>query len=236
MYKKQNIKNPATNPPEILKCVDSVFPADVESGTALGPDLRPQHHRLPRRLLSEAHDGLQEDLPAASAGSVCRAVGPRSLRLWVSGTFVLGGFITSSFHTLSGQIQCGKSIKMDWMVDVGATLSPSLTGIPTHILLNTTGLASPAVVDRLELVSITGEVVKTLPILSYPGRQPFGLWNITEFIPPSEAFFLRVSGYDREGLLFQRVSSVSFSSVIPGWLKVKVKGIVLLYNYVLTIK
>ena len=65
-------------------------------------------------------------------------------------------------------------------------------------------------------MSITGEVVKTLPILSYPGRHPFSLWNISEFIPPSEAFFLRVSGYDREGVLFQRVSSVSFSSIVPG--------------------
>lgn len=88
-------------------------------------------------------------------------------------------------------------------------------GIPTHILLNTTGLAPPARPDRLELLSIMGEVIKTLPIRYYPDREPYSLWNITEFIPPNEAFFLRVTGYDADGFVFQRVSSVSFSNIIP---------------------
>lgn len=89
-------------------------------------------------------------------------------------------------------------------------------GIPTHILLNTTGLSPPARPDRLELLTITGEVIKTLPIRYYPERQPYNLWNITEFIPPNEAFFLRLTGYDSQGFVFQRVSSVSFSSIVPG--------------------
>lgn len=89
-------------------------------------------------------------------------------------------------------------------------------GIPTHILLNTTGLSPPARPDRLELLSISGTVIKTLPIRYYPDRQPYNLWNITEFVPPNEAFFLRVTGYDRDGFLFQRVSSVSFSNIVPG--------------------
>lgn len=89
-------------------------------------------------------------------------------------------------------------------------------GIPTHILLKTTGLSPPARADRIELLSITGGVIKTLPIRYYPERQPFGLWNVTEFVPPDEAFFLRVTGYDRDGFPFQRVSSVSFSGVVPG--------------------
>lgn len=93
---------------------------------------------------------------------------------------------------------------------------PWFPGIPTYILLNTTGLSPPARADRLELLSLTGEALKTLPIRYYPERQPYGLWNITEFIPPKEAFFLRVTGYDQHGFPFQRVSSVSFSSVVPG--------------------
>ncbi|KAF6734384.1 Hemicentin-1 [Oryzias melastigma] len=62
---------------------------------------------------------------------------------------------------------------------------------------------------------VQGEVIKTLPIRYYPERLPYNLWNITEFIPPNQAFFLRVTGYDRNGFLFQRVSSVSFSSIVP---------------------
>ncbi|XP_035509461.1 hemicentin-1 [Morone saxatilis] len=100
-------------------------------------------------------------------------------------------------------------------MDFKKTASRPVQGIPTHILLNTTGLSSPARADRLELLSIMGKVIKTLPIRFYPERQPYGLWNITEFIPPNEAFFLRVTGYDLDGFLFQRVSSVSFSSIIP---------------------
>ncbi|XP_060933914.1 hemicentin-1 [Limanda limanda] len=105
-------------------------------------------------------------------------------------------------------------------LDFKKTLSRPVQGIPTHILLNTTGLAPPARADRLELLSITGEVIKTLPIRFYPDRQPPGLWNITEFVPPNTAFFLRVTGYDRDGYVFQRVSSVSYSSIIPGAPKV----------------
>ncbi|XP_067452563.1 hemicentin-1 isoform X1 [Thunnus thynnus] len=100
-------------------------------------------------------------------------------------------------------------------LDFKKTLSRPVQGIPTHILLNTTGLSPPARADRLELLSIMGKVIKTLPIRYYPERQPHNLWNITEFIPPDEAFFLRVTGYDRDGFVFQRVSSVSYSSIVP---------------------
>ncbi|XP_056893820.1 hemicentin-1 isoform X2 [Takifugu flavidus] len=101
-------------------------------------------------------------------------------------------------------------------LDFRQTSSRPVQGIPTHILLNTTGLSPPARVDRLELVSVVGKVLKTLPIRYFPDRQPYGLWNITEFIPPSEAFSLRVTGYDPNGFVFQRASSVSFSNIKPG--------------------
>uniref|UniRef100_A0A8C9R6U4 Hemicentin-1 n=1 Tax=Scleropages formosus TaxID=113540 RepID=A0A8C9R6U4_SCLFO len=100
-------------------------------------------------------------------------------------------------------------------LDFKMTSSRPVKGIPTFILLNTTGILPPARADRLELLSITGGVLKTLPIRYYPDREPFGIWNITEIVPPAEAFFLRVTGYDKDGFLFQRVSSVSFSSIIP---------------------
>ncbi|XP_024909783.1 hemicentin-1-like, partial [Cynoglossus semilaevis] len=100
-------------------------------------------------------------------------------------------------------------------MDFKKTSSRPVQGIPTHILINTTGLSPLARPDRLELLSVSGEVIKTLPIGYFPERKPYGLWNITEFIPPKEAFFLRVTGFDQDGYLFQRVSSVSFSSIIP---------------------
>ncbi|KAJ0032742.1 hypothetical protein NQD34_002823 [Periophthalmus magnuspinnatus] len=100
-------------------------------------------------------------------------------------------------------------------LDFKKTISRPVQGIPTHILLNTTGLSPPARADRLELLSINGDVIKTIPIRYFPHREPYGLYNISEFIPPNEAFFLRVTGYDKDGFIFQRVSSVSFSNIKP---------------------
>ncbi|XP_065505206.1 hemicentin-1 isoform X3 [Caloenas nicobarica] len=100
-------------------------------------------------------------------------------------------------------------------LDFKKTSSRPVQGIPTFVLLNTTGVFLPARVDRIELLSITGELLKTLPVKYYPDRKPYGLWNISDFIPPDEAFFVKITGYDRDDYLFQRVSSVSFSSVTP---------------------
>lgn len=91
-----------------------------------------------------------------------------------------------------------------------------LAGIPTYLLLNTTGLAPPARVDRVELLSTSGMTLKTIPIRYYPDRKPYSVLNVTEFIPPDEAFFLKVTGYDTKEYLFQRVSSVSYSNIVPG--------------------
>ncbi|KAK4820389.1 hypothetical protein QYF61_025563 [Mycteria americana] len=100
-------------------------------------------------------------------------------------------------------------------LDFKKTSSRPVQGIPTFVLLNTTGIFLPARVDQLELLSITGELLKTLPVKYYPDRKPYGLWNISDFVPPDEAFFVKIMGYDKDDYLFQRVSSVSFSSITP---------------------
>uniref|UniRef100_A0A8C6QPP1 Hemicentin-1 n=1 Tax=Nannospalax galili TaxID=1026970 RepID=A0A8C6QPP1_NANGA len=100
-------------------------------------------------------------------------------------------------------------------LDFKNTLSRPVQGIPTYVLLNTSGISSPARVDLLELLSISGDSLKKIPVKYYPDRKPYGIWNISDFIPPNEAFFLKVTGYDKDDYLFQRVSSVSFSSIVP---------------------
>nr|XP_033816119.1 hemicentin-1 isoform X1 [Geotrypetes seraphini] len=105
-------------------------------------------------------------------------------------------------------------------LDFKTTSSRPVQGIPTYILLNTTGISPPARLDRLELLNISGSLLKTLPVKYYPDRKPYGLWNITDFLPPEEAFFLKVTGFDNDDYLFQRLSSVSFSSIVPGAPKV----------------
>ncbi|EPY80556.1 hypothetical protein CB1_000818017, partial [Camelus ferus] len=100
-------------------------------------------------------------------------------------------------------------------LDFKKTVNRPVQGIPTFVLLNTSGISIPARVDLLELLSISGSSLKTIPVKYYPDRKPYGIWNISDFIPPSEAFFLKVTGYDKDDHLFQRVSSVSFSSIVP---------------------
>ncbi|XP_012591877.2 hemicentin-1 [Microcebus murinus] len=100
-------------------------------------------------------------------------------------------------------------------LDFKKTVSRPVQGIPTYVLLNTSGISIPARVDRLELLSISGSSLKTIPVKYYPDRKPYGIWNISDFIPPNEAFFLKVTGYDKDDYLFQRVSSVSFSNIVP---------------------
>ncbi|KAM4722858.1 hemicentin-1 [Rhinophrynus dorsalis] len=106
------------------------------------------------------------------------------------------------------------------ILDFSKTSSRPIQGIPTHVLLNTKGLKHPARVDRLELLTTSGSLLQSIPIKYYPDRIPYEIWNVTEFIPPNEAFFLKIIGYDKDDYLFQRVSSVSFSNIIPGAPKV----------------
>ncbi|XP_059923587.1 hemicentin-1-like [Gadus macrocephalus] len=168
--------------------------------------------RNPQGRLMGPSDGLTELLHIQNSAKVVNIKDPLP-GMWSIKTSSQGRHSVRISGLSTIDFRAGFSQKPT--LDFRKTSRRPVQGTPTHILLNATGLAPPALLDRLELVSITGEVVKTLPILSYPGRQPFSLWNISEFIPPSEAFFLRVSGYDREGVLFQRVSSVSFSSIVP---------------------
>ncbi|XP_061680955.1 hemicentin-1 isoform X2 [Syngnathoides biaculeatus] len=157
-------------------------------------------------------DGLTELLHIPNSAKVVNIKDPQT-GLWSIKTSSKGRHSVRISGLSSIDFRAGFSRKPT--VDFKKTISRPVQGIPTHILLKTTGLSPPARADRLELLAITGKVIKTLPIRYYPERQPYSLWNVTDFIPPNEAFFLRVTGYDRDGFVFQRVSSVSFSSIIP---------------------
>ncbi|XP_028259472.1 hemicentin-1 [Parambassis ranga] len=166
----------------------------------------------PQGKLVGKSDGLTELLHIPNSAKVVNIKDPQP-GMWSIKTSSEGRHSVriSGLSTIDFRVGFSRKFTLDFK----KTSSRPVQGIPTHILLNTTGLSPPARADRLELLSITGKVLKTLPIRYYPERQPYGLWNITEFIPPNEAFFLRVTGYDKDGFLFQRVSSVSFSSIIP---------------------
>ncbi|XP_068166004.1 hemicentin-1 [Antennarius striatus] len=88
-------------------------------------------------------------------------------------------------------------------------------GLPAHVLLKCTGLKPPGRPSQVELVSGSGRSLRTLPapVPLDPGQQ--GLWRLPEFRTPSQSFFIKVTGKDEEGYRFQRLSSVSYTNIVP---------------------
>ncbi|XP_063057327.1 hemicentin-1 isoform X2 [Engraulis encrasicolus] len=183
--------------------------------SGLGPNIE---IRNPQGKLIGKSDGLTELLNIPNSAKVFNVKDPQP-GMWSIKTMSKGRHSVRISGLSTIDFRAGFSRKPT--LDFKMTSSRPVQGIPTYILLNTTGLDKPARPDRLDLLSTTGAVLKTLPIRYFPSRQPYGIWNITEFVPPNEAFFLRVTGYDRDGFVFQRVSSVSFSSIVPDAPKVQ---------------
>ncbi|KAK5613127.1 Hemicentin-1 [Crenichthys baileyi] len=91
-----------------------------------------------------------------------------------------------------------------------------IKGLPTHVMLKCTGLKPPGYLSQVELMSVSGRSLRTIPV-SLPtdlGQQ--GLWTFPEFRTPPQSFFIKVTGNDAGGFRFHRLSSVSYTNIIPG--------------------
>lgn len=89
-------------------------------------------------------------------------------------------------------------------------------GVPAHVILKCSGLKPPGLVTNMELVSLGGRSLRTIPVPLPGDGGSGGIWSIPQFRTPSQSFFLKVSGNDGEGYNFQRLSSVSYTNIIPG--------------------
>lgn len=65
-------------------------------------------------------------------------------------------------------------------------------------------------------MSGSGRSLRTIPVPLPSDLGQQGLWSLPEFRTPSQSFFIKVSGVDEEGYRFQRLSSVSYTNIIPG--------------------
>lgn len=68
----------------------------------------------------------------------------------------------------------------------------------------------------MELVSGSGRPLRTVPVPLPSDLGEQGLWSLPELRTPSQSFFIKVTGKDEEGYRFQRLSSVSYTNIIPG--------------------
>ena len=95
-------------------------------------------------------------------------------------------------------------------------LPKTWSGVPAHILLKCTGLNPPGHLSHVELVSGAGRTLRTLPVPLPSDLGGRGLWSLPEFRTPSQSFFIKATGKDEAGYRFQRLSSVSYTNIIPG--------------------
>ncbi|XP_034025662.1 LOW QUALITY PROTEIN: hemicentin-1 [Thalassophryne amazonica] len=101
------------------------------------------------------------------------------------------------------------------VLEFNHTRERPIKGIPAHVLLKCTGLKPPGHLTHVELMSGSGRSLRNIPVPlpSDLGKQ--GLWSLPEFRTPSQSFFIKVMGKDEEGYRFQRLSSVSYTNIVP---------------------
>uniref|UniRef100_A0A3Q3L4X2 Uncharacterized protein n=1 Tax=Mastacembelus armatus TaxID=205130 RepID=A0A3Q3L4X2_9TELE len=90
-----------------------------------------------------------------------------------------------------------------------------IKGLPTHVLLKCTGLKPPGHLSLVELMSGSGRSLRTIPVPLPSDLGQQGLWSLPEFRTPSQSFFIKVTGKDKDGYRFQRLSSVSYTNIVP---------------------
>ncbi|XP_072244443.1 hemicentin-1 [Leuresthes tenuis] len=90
-----------------------------------------------------------------------------------------------------------------------------IKGLPAHVMLKCTGLKPPGYLSHMELISGSGRSLRTIPIPLPSDLGQRGLWSLPEFRTPPQSFFIKITGKDEEGFRFQRLSSVSYTNIIP---------------------
>ncbi|XP_035392059.1 hemicentin-1 [Electrophorus electricus] len=101
------------------------------------------------------------------------------------------------------------------VTEFSKTRERPIKGVLSHVLLKCSGLKPPGLVSSLELVSAGGRSLERILVPFPADRGERGLWAVPELSSPSQSFFLRVLGKDEEGYDFQRLSTVSYTNVIP---------------------
>ncbi|XP_061624718.1 hemicentin-1 isoform X2 [Phyllopteryx taeniolatus] len=90
-----------------------------------------------------------------------------------------------------------------------------IKGLPAHVLLKCTGLKPPGRLSHVELMSGSGRSLRTIQVPLPSDLGQHGLWSVPELYTPSQSFFIKATGRDEDGYRFQRLSSVSYTNIVP---------------------
>uniref|UniRef100_A0A0N4ZRH6 Hemicentin-1 n=1 Tax=Parastrongyloides trichosuri TaxID=131310 RepID=A0A0N4ZRH6_PARTI len=97
-------------------------------------------------------------------------------------------------------------------IELGSTRP--ITGHPTQIFVNMTGLKAPGILKDIKIMNEFGKEIKSFKPISVKGNP--NLYHTPPFVPPTGFWFMKIEGEDDLGFKFQRVSPTSTSSVEAG--------------------
>uniref|UniRef100_A0A3Q2GH42 Hemicentin-1 n=1 Tax=Cyprinodon variegatus TaxID=28743 RepID=A0A3Q2GH42_CYPVA len=159
-----------------------------------------------------AEQGLQELLNIPNSARVVNLKFPRpgswKLKVSCSGRHTLRVTGVSSLDFRAGFSTLP-------VLEFSQTRERPIKGLPTHVMLKCTGLKPPGYLSQVELMSASGRSLRTIPVPLPTDLGQQGLWTLPEFRTPPQSFFIKVTGNDETGFLFQRLSSVSYTNIIP---------------------
>lgn len=91
-----------------------------------------------------------------------------------------------------------------------------LPGLPVSVVVNCSGLEPPGRLREIELFNSSGRALLSLPLRPLSNASSGQLWVGSPLRAPPGDFLLKVKGEDAQGHPLHRLSSVTYTSVVPG--------------------
>ncbi|XP_050570610.1 hemicentin-2 [Cygnus atratus] len=106
-----------------------------------------------------------------------------------------------------------------------------LQGLPISVVVNCSGLEPPGHLQEIELFNSSGHALLSLPLWPLSNASSGQLWVGSPLRAPPGDFLLKVKGEDAQGHPLQRLSSVTYTSVVPGLPQVNISSRIQAYRH-----
>ncbi|XP_068513036.1 hemicentin-2 isoform X2 [Anas acuta] len=105
-----------------------------------------------------------------------------------------------------------------------------LQGLPVSVVVNCSGLEPPGRLQEIELFNSSGRALLSLPLRPLSNASSGQLWVGSPLRAPPGDFLLKVKGEDAQGHPLHRLSSVTYTSVVPGLPQVNISSRIRAYR------
>nr|XP_047909504.1 hemicentin-2 [Anser cygnoides] len=178
------------------------------------------------KLLEKGHD--LKELLSIPDSAVVVAVQPHEPGMWQVKTQSSGRHSVRITGVSSINFQAGFSTQPD--PDGIRPGERPLQGLPISVVVNCSGLEPPGHLQEIELFNSSGHALLSLPLRPLSNASSGQLWVGSPLRAPSGDFLLKVKGEDAQGHPLQRLSSVTYTSVVPGLPQVNISGRIQAYR------